>query len=256
MAFRHDHNNVAGFKTDEAASRGASEAVRSGKVIDMQGSLRLRGKVAIPQPKNITYLMRKYDEDQPKSSEQKDEQERVIIKAVLKGDVAGFQILVRRYQKPVYNLMYRVTQDAMTAEDLTQDTFARVFEKLYLFKLRRRFFPWLYAIAVNICKDHLRRQGLRNGLFTEKSDEDQWPDPDGQDCSKKPDCVLEVDQIAQVLETFPIQYSEPMFLYYREGFTIREISGTLGITSSAAKTRIHRGRQKLMDILGGGHEKK
>lgn len=118
----------------------------------------------------------------------------------------------------------------------------------------KRFFPWLYAIAVNLTKDHLRRQGVTENLFSDDPASELWPDPNGDDCAKKTDCVLEVEQVAGALEELSLCYSEPMLLFYREGFTVKEISDALGITPAAVKVRLHRGRKKLMHKLGVGYE--
>lgn len=183
-----------------------------------------------------------------------EEEERLIIQAVLQGDYVDFQILVKRYHKAIYNLMYRVMKDVMMAEDLTQETFARAYEKLGTFKTKRRFFPWLYSIGMNLCKTHLRREGIRNSLFSDDSESEQWADPDGQDCLKKADCALEVEQVALALDKLPLLYSEPMLLYYREGLTVREVAVALNASSSSVKVRIHRGREKLKKLLGLDHE--
>lgn len=182
------------------------------------------------------------------------EEERVIITAVLHGDLSEFEILVRRYQKPVYHFMLRATRQSMAAEDLTQDTFTRAYEKLHTFKRGKRFFPWLYTIAVNVCRDHLRRRGLSNTLFAENCDDVQWSEPLQNDCKNNAECLLEVERIAAQMERLPLRYSEPMLLYYREGFTIKEISIALGISRAAVKVRIHRGREKLKRQLGVSHE--
>lgn len=184
-----------------------------------------------------------------------DEEERTIVIAVLHGDSVEFEILVRRYQSPIYHLMLRATKHEMTAEDLTQDAFTRAYEKLHTYKLRKRFFPWLYTIAVNVCRDHMRRRGISQNVFTDKADNQPWPDPRGDDCARKPDCVLEVGQISRIMEDLPLLYSEPMLLYYREGFSIREIAGALGISSAAVKVRIHRGRRTLKNKLGVDNER-
>ncbi len=182
------------------------------------------------------------------------EEERAIVQAVLQGDNVDFQILVRRYHKPIYNLMYRVLKDIMTAEDLTQETFTRAYEKLGTFRTGKRFFPWLYAIGFNLCKDHLRRQGIQNNLFSDNAEPEKWADPNSADCLKKVDCVLGVEQVTVAIAKLPLLYSEPMLLYYREGLTLREISDVLSVSSAAIKVRIHRGRERLKRLLGVDHE--
>lgn len=184
----------------------------------------------------------------------KDEEEGHIIAAVLEGDLSEFRILVQRYQKPVYNMIWRVTRQTMTAEDLTQESFTRAYEKLHTFKTGRRFFPWLYTIAVNLCRDHVKRKGISNELFAEAHENGEWSDPNRDDCAKKPDCVLEVRQIAEAMDQLPMRYSEPMLLFYREGFSIKEISSALQISVPAVKVRIHRGRNLLTAQIGGSHD--
>lgn len=183
----------------------------------------------------------------------KDAEEKHIIAAVLEGETSEFRILVQRYHKPIYNMILRVTHKIMTAEDLTQEAFTRAYTKLHTFKKGKRFFPWLYAIAVNICRDHFRRKGLRNDMFAEKPEKGQWRDPNSDDCSRKPDCVLEVKQIAEALNQMPMRYSEPMLLFYREGFSVKEISEVLKISVAAVKVRIFRGRN-LLNIKMGGND--
>ena len=253
VAVPYGHNDAANvlMTTDNTSSFDADPDRRRGMAIEA----RIRQLPAKPEPRRDDQ-----DDQMPmqatpiRPSLGNDEEERIIIQAVLKGDLEEFQILVRRYHKPIYHLMFRALRDTMTAEDLTQETFARVYEKLHTFKAKKRFFPWLYTIAVNLCKDYLRRQGIRRGLFSDNADAGQWPDPDGDACAKKPDCILEVAQVAGAMDKLPILYSEPMLLFYREGFTVKEISNALGISSSAVKVRIHRGRKKLMHKLGVGYE--
>lgn len=181
------------------------------------------------------------------------EEERAIVQAVLQGDTVEFQILVRRYHKPIYNLMFRVLKDIMTAEDLTQETFTRAYEKLGTFRTGKRFFPWIYAIGLNLCKDYLRKQGRHSHLFSDNAESDELADPGGDDCQKNVDRALEVQQVARALEKLPLLYSEPMLLYYREGLTLREISDVLNVSAAAVKIRIHRGREKIKRSLGVNH---
>lgn len=180
--------------------------------------------------------------------------EKHIIEAVLQGDVPEYRILVERYQRPVYSMMLRLTGSVMTAEDLTQDVFTRAYEKLHTFKAGRRFFPWLYTIAVNRCRDHLRRKKKRQDLFSEEPDGFRPSAPDPGTCANQPDCLMEANRVAEAMEQLPVKYSEPLLLYYREEFSVKEIAGALGISVSAAKVRIHRGRGLLRRIMGVSDE--
>lgn len=180
--------------------------------------------------------------------------EKHIIEAVLQGDAAAYRILVERYQKPVYSLMLRLTGSTMTAEDLTQEAFTRAYEKLHTFRRGRRFFPWLYSIAVNRCRDHMRRKGIRKDLFSDIPEGFTVPDPDAGDCARQADCVSDVNRISEAMDRLPLKYSEPLLLYYREELTVKEIAAALNLSVSAAKVRIHRGRDLLKRLMGVDHE--
>ena len=180
-------------------------------------------------------------------------EEREIINAVLNGDADDFRILVERYQRPIFNLMLRVTQTTMTAEDLTQDVFERAYAKLHTYNSGMRFFPWLYTIAVNAVRDYLRRNGRSSDIFQSESQTMEPPNPDKDSCVRHLDCIMEAGRVSEALDQLPLKYSEPLLLYYREGFSVKEISATLSISVSSAKVRIHRGRELLKAVIGVRH---
>jgi RNA polymerase sigma-70 factor (ECF subfamily) len=101
------------------------------------------------------------------------------ISAVLTGDVNAFAVLVERYQKPIYNLMYRMTGSQADALDLAQETFIKAYEKLDRFKTGKKFFPWLYTIGINHARNFLRRARLEPEPVREQWEEDRRVDNPG-----------------------------------------------------------------------------
>lgn len=181
-------------------------------------------------------------------------EESAIIDAVMHGDVEDFRILVERYQKPIFNLMLRITGSTMTAEDLTQDIFERAYAKLYTFKTGRRFFPWLYTIAVNAGRDHLRKKGLRHDLFKSEPESESLANPEKKDdCVNHLDCIMDAGKVSDAVDRIPLKYSEPLLLYYREGFSVKEIAAALTISVPSVKVRIHRGRELIKRVIGVNH---
>ena len=89
------------------------------------------------------------------------EADRQAVAAVLAGDRQAFRPIVEQYQRGVYNVIHRLVHDASDAEDLAQQAFVSAFDALGSFKIDARFSSWLYRIAVNLAKDHLksRRRG-------------------------------------------------------------------------------------------------
>jgi RNA polymerase sigma-70 factor (ECF subfamily) len=182
-------------------------------------------------------------------------EEKQIIDAILAGHVDQFVFLVERYQKPIYSFMLRLTRSRDDAEELTQAVFVRAFEKLRKFNNDRRFFPWLYTIAFNHYRDHQRKKGLRRNLFAETHQFFQWQDPTTDDCKTNPECVTIVSEIVDAMEKLPLSYQEPLLLYYREEFSVKEIAAALGISGSAVKVRLYRGRKMLNRLMGEHYAK-
>ncbi len=75
--------------------------------------------------------------------------DKVLVERVLAGDQNAFETVVERYQKPVYNIALRLMQDRDEAEEVAQATFVKAFENLQRFDVQRKFFSWLYRIAIN-----------------------------------------------------------------------------------------------------------
>jgi RNA polymerase sigma-70 factor (ECF subfamily) len=82
--------------------------------------------------------------------------ERRAIEAVLGGDRKAFRLLVERHQRGIYGVIYRLVHSAADAEDLAQQAFLSAFDALGRFDLEARFSSWIYRIAVNLAKDHLK----------------------------------------------------------------------------------------------------
>jgi len=177
-----------------------------------------------------------------------------VISAVMNGDVNAYSILVQQYQKPIFNLMYRVTGSSEDAKDLTQETFIKAYEKLDHFRMGARFFPWLYTIGYN----HARNFVQRGKPFQQLSDEDFEKNAGVDYPSQQEERVLaQIDflRIYQALEQLPMDYREAVILHYHEGLSMEDIATALQLSVSGAKMRVHRGIKKLREIiLGDDHE--
>jgi RNA polymerase sigma-70 factor (ECF subfamily) len=184
--------------------------------------------------------------------DQSDDQQ--VIRAVMNGNVNAYSILVQQYQKPIFNLMYRVTGSYEDAKDLAQETFIKAYEKLDHFRMGARFFPWLYTIGYN----HARNFVQRSRPFRQTSDKD-CEESSGLDYpSQQEERVLaQIDflRIYQALDQLPVDYREAVILHYHEGLSMEDIATALQLSVSGAKMRVHRGIKKLREIiLGDDHE--
>jgi RNA polymerase sigma-70 factor (ECF subfamily) len=144
---------------------------------------------------------------------------------------------VRKYEKPIFNLMYRSTGSPDAAADLTQDAFLKAFDKLHTYRPGRKFYSWLFALAVNTARDHLRRD-RRQPVMTDHNPEMALADgaPDNRDDVQ---CLLEI------MRTLPAHDREAVLMRFREGLKMREIAERLDLSISGAKMRVQRGLAKL-----------
>ena len=171
--------------------------------------------------------------------------EETLVYEILSGDVNAYALLVKRYQKPIYNLMLRMTGSEQDALDLTQETFVRAYEKLEKFNPSASFFPWLYTMGLNLARDFLRRARRAptepyepEGNLSVDSDRDERLADriDGQ-------------EVLKGLQTLPSDYREALLLRFHEGLSVSEVAYALGLSLSAAKMRIHRGLLKLRQSI-------
>jgi len=184
--------------------------------------------------------------------DQSDDQQ--VIRAVMNGNANAYSILVQQYQKPIFNLMYRVTGSYEDAKDLAQETFIKAYEKLDHFRMGAKFFPWLYTIGYN----HARNFVQRGKPFQQSSDED-FEKHSGLDYPSQQEerVVAQIDflRIYQALDQLPVDYREAVILHYHEGLSMEDIATALQLSVSGAKMRVHRGIKKLREIiLGDDHE--
>jgi len=169
-----------------------------------------------------------------------------LVHEILAGDAEAYAILVKRYQKPIFNLMLRMTSCDEDAMDLTQETFVRAYEKLEQFKPCSPFFPWLYTIGMNLARDFQRKvRASRTAMESLSRDMDPLSDS-AESLSGR----LDADQVSQMLRKLPPDYRESLMLRFHEGLSVNELASALDISVSGAKMRIHRGLLKLRELLG------
>jgi len=169
-----------------------------------------------------------------------------LIKNIQGGDTDSFAVIVERYKVQIYNLMYRYSNSAEDAADMTQDVFCRIFEKLERYRSQKSFFAWLYTLALNYAKDWARKKNNRERKIDRFSMEYTINE------TKSPGSILEADQetksLVSALEMLAGDRREMVLLKYRHERSIREIAEIFDISESAVKMRLHR----ALDELGRG----
>ena len=179
-----------------------------------------------------------------------------LVAEALGGSQAAFRELVRRYERPVFNLVVRMVRDRETAEDLSQDSFVKAFSRLATYRAEQgKFSNWLFKIAHNTALDHLRR-----GTLVTVSLEPQDPYEGGglQAVVSDPDDPSPLDaavagSLSEALEAglgrLRPEYREVLVLRAQEGLAYEEIAQVMGLPLGTVKTYIHRARKELAGLL-------
>ncbi|QGY38608.1 sigma-70 family RNA polymerase sigma factor [Pseudodesulfovibrio cashew] len=167
-----------------------------------------------------------------------------IIREVLLGNPQPFEKLVREYQGPVYGLMLRTVQEPDIAADLAQEAFTKAYARLESFRLGKRFFPWLYTLALNVARDYMRKRGSDLHVFMDDP-QDAGPSEDSGAEQERMEARLDGATVFEYVSEMPPKYREALILRFRHDFTMKEIADTLGITVSGAKMRVGRGLDML-----------
>jgi RNA polymerase sigma-70 factor (ECF subfamily) len=159
--------------------------------------------------------------------------------------------LVKRYERPIFNLMLRMTGSESDALDLAQEAFVRAYEHLGRFKMEKPFFPWLYTIALNGARNFVRRR--RAGRETALDDQEPAAEPNRFGDQEDRLCArLDLERVYQALQRLPVDYREAVFLRYHEDLSMEDLAAALQVSLSGAKMRVHRGLAKLRAILLDG----
>jgi len=175
-----------------------------------------------------------------------------LAKEALAGSDAASRALVARYATPAVNFVFRFVHDRALAEDLAQEGFLRVFQRLNTYDPERKFSSWFFQVVRNVTIDHLRV----NRLATTSLDELKEGGFEGAAADKKstsPEHLAGQGELAGALELaltrLRPEYREVVVLRYQEGLTHPEISEILGLPSGTVKTYLHRARKELASIL-------
>lgn len=165
------------------------------------------------------------------------------LQAAIQGSDEAFAQIVETYQKPVYNLCYRMLGDPLEAEDAAQESFWRAYQGLKKYDPQRPFITWLLSIAAHHCIDIQRRRRLplvSVEILPEETIPDAIPSPERAVSQR-----LEDQRLHALLDGLPPQDRAALVLRYWYDLSEEEIGAALGMTVSAVKSRLFRARKAL-----------
>ena len=177
-----------------------------------------------------------------------------IVALARAGNEAGYRELIRRYERPVFSLLYRMLRDRELAEDLAQETFIKALNAIESYRPEFKFSSWIFKIANNAAIDHLRRREL-DTLSLEGSPHAETPDAveaTALQVGAKQESPLDAvearelgGQIEEAIAGLRPEYRSCILLRHVEGRAYEEIAEILGLPLGTVKTYIHRARNEL-----------
>lgn len=165
-----------------------------------------------------------------------------------RGDDQAFTQLVETYQKPVYNLCYRMLGEPEAAEDAAQETFLRAYQHIGRYDAQRPFATWLLSIAAHYCIDRLRRRRFSTFSIDEEDDDSpafEIPDADAPNPERESVRREEKEKLHSILNSLDATDRAAIVMRYWHDASEAEIADSLGLTVSAVKSRLHRARLAL-----------
>ncbi|NBC58350.1 MAG: sigma-70 family RNA polymerase sigma factor [Bacteroidetes bacterium] len=178
----------------------------------------------------------------------KPNQDQDIIDKVLKGQTNAFSEIVDHYKDMVYSLALKMMKDKNLADEVSQNTFIKIYRKLSSFKGQSKFSSWVYRITYNNCLDELRKRNKMHkhveiNEFTEReliSVENVIDKMQKEELS---------ELVKTAIEQLPGEMGFLLTLHYFENYSIKEMANALKIKPNNAKVKLHRARLKLTNIL-------
>jgi RNA polymerase sigma-70 factor, ECF subfamily len=168
-----------------------------------------------------------------------------LVRACLAGDQKAFETLVKKYEKPIYNLALRMLKDADDAADVAQSAFVKAYQKLDSFDESREFFSWIYRIAIN--------ESINFNKRTKRHDEYESGVtavlPPNQEVVHGADELR--DDVIDAIESLTMDYQIVIVLRHFHDFSYEEMADVLSIPEKTVKSRLFTARQQLKDILSG-----
>jgi RNA polymerase sigma-70 factor (ECF subfamily) len=171
---------------------------------------------------------------------------RDLVQRCRTGDLHAFAALFERFQNRLYDLAWAVLRDEAEAEDAVQDTFLRVFERVDRYRGVSSFETWLVAVAVNVCRDRIRRRKVRRALSLE------WLGPTAGRSKDPAEAVQQQEHRRSLWDTvdrLDERHRLPLILRYYYGLPCGEVAEALGLTTGTVYVRLSEGRRRLREML-------
>jgi len=168
------------------------------------------------------------------------------------GDARSFELLVVKYQKRIFNVIFRIVKDPVAVEDLAQEAFLNAFKAIKSFKGGSSFYTWLYRIAANVSINYLSKNKKAKFVDDENLERASLSErAPGQEISPERRTLNRESAraISKAIETLPDDIKKAVVLREYEGLSYEEIAEIMDCPIGTVRSRIFRGRNILKDLL-------
>ncbi len=174
-----------------------------------------------------------------------------LVRRSRAGDNKAFELLLRRYQKLVYNVTYQMLRNHDTASDLTQDTFLKAYKALPSFDTQKSFKPWLLKIATNLSLNSIRDNKHQQSLDELLEVNPQAEPVSVEDVEQEVEWRVSQHMLFEALGALPLKQREAFVLRYQHDLPYEEIAEISELSVSSVKSLLFRARENLRKLLTG-----
>jgi RNA polymerase sigma-70 factor (ECF subfamily) len=172
------------------------------------------------------------------------ESDKELLERVKANDTKAFSLLADRYKIRLFNLIYRMLQNREEAEDILQETFLRVFKERERFDPTYSFSTWIYTIALNLCRNELKRKKKFRFFGLDLIKDDRRYAVEMMNCTTNLSSVLE-----KAIASLPEKYKTAFLLREVNQLSYEEMSESMGVPLGTVKSRVNRARIMLQGEL-------
>ena len=178
----------------------------------------------------------------------------ILVAKCQRGDKTAFELLIKKYQRRIFHLIYRITQDPAVVEPLAQDVFLKAYRSISSFRGTSRFYTWLYRIAVNTALSHIKRESVaeHREKHLEYDLETSGPPVDSMKPEDPEQLFMRKEFFTHLLASvrgLPEELRTAIVLREFTGLNYEEIAEVMQVPLGTVRSRIFRARARLREML-------
>lgn len=173
-----------------------------------------------------------------------------LARRVQRGDRGAFEVLLAKFERPIFSFIYHFFQNPALCEDLTQETFLRAFRFIDSYRPTEKWSTWLFSIARNLCIDELRKIQKANPVALDEAEAESLV-ADGSAAGDPVEAAImaqEGEIVRRAVGKLPEKYRTPIILFYFNELSYEEIARVMNASLSNTKILLFRGKRLLLEL--------